>query len=554
LPPNTLTNFQNRVLAISRDGTQIVYQTNQKLFLRSISDFDAKPIPGAEDTIATTTPTFSPDGRSIVYWSVAGGGIKTISTVGGTPVLIAPAVPFGLFGISWGPDGIVFAQGGKAERVPENGGGSTILADGVTFPKVLPGGKAILFSSTLNDRVQIAVQSLDSGKRTVLLEQSRELWPIVPDPYYVPTGHLLYGQGGTIFAVPFDLSQLKLTGAPVPVIPGVRRSTIGELELGFSDTGTLAYIPGPQTGAAQFDLALADRNGTVQPLKLPPKPYQTPRLSPDGKRVAFSIDDGAESNIWIYDLSRPNAPNRLTFSGRNRFPVWSSDGQWIAFQSDREGDLGIFRQRADGAGVAERFTRPEKGVSHAPKSWSPGQDVLLFEAAEGANFSLWTFSIADKKAAPFGEVKSSHGTNPVFSPDGKWIAYHLQDTATNNDEVFIQPFPATGARYQLPISRDNHHPVWSRDGKGLFYIPGPSEFAMIPVSTMPVFTFGSPAPFRQVLENYAPPIPRQFDVTPDGKLIGLIPAEQSQTAAASTNQINVVLNWFDELKQRVPVH
>jgi hypothetical protein len=139
----------------------------------------------------------------------------------------------------------------------------------------------------------------------------------------------------------------------------------------------------------------------------------------------------------------------------------------------------------------------------------------------------------------------------VFSPDGKWVAYHTREAAANIDEVFVQPFPATGARYQLPISRDNHHPVWSRDGRELFYVPGPGEFAAIPVSTTPAFAFGSPMPIRQVLENYAPVMPRQYDVTPDGKLIGLIPSEQSQTGAATSTQISVVLNWFEELKQRV---
>jgi serine/threonine protein kinase len=559
VPTAALTNFSTRVIGISRDGTQIVYQTNQKLLLRTISDFDAMPIAGAEDTIATTSPAFSPDGRSIVYWSTARGNLMTIPTSGGTPVSVAPVDAFGVFGVAWTADGIVFGQGRqRIERVVATGGKSAVLLaksdDGetVAFPKVLPGGRAVLFSVAKNNRVQIAVQSLDSGARTILMERRLDasLDNAVPiDAYYAPTGHLLYAQGGTIFAVPLDLAQLKLTGTPAPVITGVRRALSNELEISFSDNGTLAYIPGPETGVAKFDLGLADRNGVVQPLKLPPRRYQTPRVSPDGKRVAFAIDDDPDSDIWLYDFDRANAPNRLTFGGKNRFPVWSPDGQWIAFQSDRDGDAGIFRQRANGAGVAERLTKSERGIAHVPESWSPKADVLLFRKVEGTNnFSLWSFTIGERISAPFGEVKSVDPPNAVFSPDGRWVAYNMREPGQTSEEVYVQPFPATGARYQLPISRDNHHPAWSRDGKQLFYVPGPDEFAKVAVTTTPTFTFGNQTAIRQVLENYAPTVPRQYDVTADGRLIGLIPA-----GADAPVQINVILNWFEELKHLAPV-
>jgi serine/threonine protein kinase/Tol biopolymer transport system component len=558
VPLDALSNFLNRVIAISPDGTQIVYQTNGKLVLRSIADFDAKPIAGAEDTIATTTPTFSPDGRSIVYWSAARGSLMTIPTIGGTPLAIAPVSPIGLFGIDWKADGILFADGRALERVAGNGGPVTpVLRDldpatFKSFPKILPGGRAILFSTLQKGRVQIAVQSLDSDKPTILTEPPVGTLTNI-DVHYVPTGHLVYVLGGTLFAVPFDPKGLKLTGTPVPVIPGVRLASTNEAELSFSNNGTLIYVSGPQTATEQVDVALADRNGGVQPFKLPPRQYESIRVSADGKRVALGIEDAAESNIWLYDLTRPSAPNRLTFGGKNHFPVWSPDGQWIAFTSDREGDLGIYRQRADGSGVAERLTKPEKGVSHVPESWSLKGDVLLFRAEQGNSFSLWSLTVADKKVAPFGDVKSVNPTNATFSPDGKWVAYNMRDAGKTTDEIYVQPFPATGARYQLPISRDNHHAVWSRDGKQLFYVPGPGDFAVIPVTTSPTFTFGTPTTIPAVLENYAPSFPRQYDVMPDGKLIGLIPAGQSQSGTANVStQINVVLNWFEELKQKSP--
>jgi hypothetical protein len=241
--------------------------------------------------------------------------------------------------------------------------------------------------------------------------------------------------------------------------------------------------------------------------------------------------------------------------------VWSPKGDRIAFQSDREGDLAIFSQRVDGDGQAERLTKPEKGIEHAPESWGPIGDTVLFRASRSgdeSSFSLWMLSVddkddkKDKKPAPFGGVESAIPTFAAFSRDGRWVAYD-QSEPGKNSEVYVQPFPATGAKYQLPLSRDNHHPVWSSDGKELFYIPGPGDFASIAVSTAPAFAFGSPMPVKQVLQNDAPASPRQYDVMPDGRLLGKLSADQSTTGTPITSQINFVLNWFEELKQRVPV-
>ena len=192
---------------------------------------------------------------------------------------------------------------------------------------------------------------------------------------------------GVLFAVPFDLRHMKIAGAPVPVIEGVARTmSLAVASFDVSETGALVYIPGSvSTSSAQNDLALLDRKGSVDPLRLPPAPSMPPRVSPDGKRVAVSTDDGKEANVWIYELSGASAMRRLTFGGRNRFPVWTADGQRVAFQSDREGDAAIFWQRADGNGPAERLTKPEQGTSHVPDSWSPKNDALLFQRNQGVN-------------------------------------------------------------------------------------------------------------------------------------------------------------------------
>ena len=186
---------------------------------------------------------------------------------------------------------------------------------------------------------------------------------------------------------------------------------------------------------------------------------------------------------------------RLTFGQKNRFPIWSGDGQHIAFQSDREGDLGIFWQRADGTGTTERLTKPEQGTSHIPESWSPDGKRFLFAATKGSSTSLWAFLLEDKKATPFGDVQSRNPINSVFSPDGRWVAYYSNETGS--DAIYVQPFPVTGVKYQIPKndpSQNDHHPVWSSDGKELFYIPAPGALAAISVTTRPDFSFGNPVP------------------------------------------------------------
>jgi Tol biopolymer transport system component len=245
---------------------------------------------------------------------------------------------------------------------------------------------------------------------------------------------------------------------------------------------------------------------------------------------------------------------RLTSQGNNRFPIWSSDSKHIAFQSDRDGDLAIFRQAADGTGAAERLTKPEPGEAHTPESWSPTSDTMLFDVRKGPDVSLWTFSMRDRARTAFGPVNSnSTGTAAVFSPDGRWVAYTSREQG--RIRVSLQPFPATGAAHQLfaPPADDPHHPVWSPDGKELFYIPRPSAFESVSVTTQPMFAFGNPQAMAVPFELGPPPARRAFDMALDGRFLGLILGGGGQMGAGLSAQVHVVLNWFEELKARVPV-
>ena len=301
-------------------------------------------------------------------------------------------------------------------------------------------------------------------------------------------------------------------------------------------------------------IAKADRDL----LKIQPGPYQLPRMSPDGKRIAFGSDDGKEASIWIYELSGTSSMRRLTFEGQghNRFPVWSADSQRVAFQSDREGDLGIFWQRADGAGTAERLTKADEGVSHIPESWAPDGERLLYNAGKGGANSLWVFSLKDRKAARFDAVESLARTltGAVFSPDGRWVAYASQEGRALS-AVYVQPFPPTGAKYQISKNADDgHHPMWSPDGAELLFTPEPG--LQWPPCASPrnrASPFGEAMPVPRPFQTAAPFSERPYDISRDGQhFLGLIDAAQTQSGAPAAQQIQVVLNWFEELKARVP--
>ena len=551
-----------RFLAISPDGNRIAYFSRGQLFLRSLSDLAAIPIQGVETAQQSSIPAFSPDSQSIAYWA-SDRTLKRIDVRGGAALTICP-VTTNPRGLSWGPDGIVFTQDSQILRVAATGGNPELLVSAkpeevADSPQVLPDGQTILF--TLNpgalspeswDRAAVVAQSLKTGDRKTLVSGGA-------DGRYLSTGHLIYVLGGTLIARSFDLRRLQPIGPPVPVVEGVRRVTggaSGAALASYSNIGSFIYVPGPAgSAAAQSDVGLSDRKGNIEPLGLPPASYIYPRVSPDGKQISLSTENGQEAVVWVYDLAgRSGPPRKLTFGGRNRFPVWSSDSQRIAFQSDREGDLAVFWQRADGTGVPERLTKPESGTAHVPDSWSSDADHLAVTVVRGSSYSLAMHSVRERKTSEFASVTSSALPTAVFSPDGRWLAYSSSDSGTAGTQVYVQPFPPTGARYQVFAKpADNpHHPLWSPDGRELFYIPRVGGFEAVRVITQPTFGFGNSVQVPRVFATAPPSIPRTFDITPAGKIVSIIASGQTSTAAPNLPMIHVVLNWFDELTARVP--
>jgi serine/threonine-protein kinase len=550
LPQGQRLILPRQAIAISPDGTRIVFATAGAMYLRSMTELEPRMIPG---TTGSISPVFSPDGQSLAFWtdgaikrtSIGGGGTITVCTTLGSPS-----------GLSWSDDGIVFTQPlSGVMRVSPSGGKPEVLvglsspSELVHGPQLLPGG-SVLFTSArrtggtdLWDKGQIVVYSRKSGERKTIVDGAS-------DARYLPTGHIVYAVGGTLLAAPFNLERLATTGGAVPIVEGVARSTAissGAAHWAFSDSGSLVYLPGPASPGQQ-DLIVFDRKGVAETLKLPPGPYVSPRVSPDGTRIAFETSDRKEAFVSIYELSGASSARRLTFGGSSHSPIWSPDGRRVAFESDREGDAAVFWQPADG-GSAERLTKPDPGTSHVPESWSPSGDTILFSVTKGSESSLWTLSTRDRKAAPFGAVTSTvFPTDAAFSPDGRWVAYQIGEPGAGEATTFVEPFPPTGTKYQ--VGRGGRA-QWSRDGRELFYVPAPSEFTAVAVRTQPSLAFSNPVAVPRVFGVADPAGPRPYDILPDGRIVGVGMAGQT-TPASDPPQIQVVLNWFEEVKARAP--
>jgi eukaryotic-like serine/threonine-protein kinase len=562
---DAFSGTMRRIVTISPDGTRIVYSANSRLYQRRIDELESEPIPGTDLGGQPLEPIFSPDGRWIAFYSPVDGTLQRIPSNGGSPTtLVQTTSPTGM---TWSESGIVFARGSEGIFLLGAQGGQpkALLAmkDGefAFNPQLLPGGDAVLFTVANNaeggdrwDRARIVVHTLSSGARKVVVDGAS-------DGRYVSSGHLLFAVSGTLFAHGFNPAAGSTTSERIPVIVGVRRSlsyNSGAAQFAVSETGSLAYLPGPVNATlAQRALIVSDQSGRSIALKLPRQNYVSPRVSPDGKRLAVEIADGRDASIWVYDLAETTALRRLTLKGRNQYPVWSADGQFVAFQSDVGGDAGIFWQRADGVGVAERLTTAPRGAAHAPESFSPSGKHLLFSEQKDGTYALQILSLKGKTSAPFGNVQSTQPPSAGFSPDGHWVVYASTKQAGGERSadrgIFVQPFPTTGAIFQAPKVRIDFHPVWTPKGDAIVYAASTAvPLVRVAINTQPSLTFGPPVELPPPIPQQLSTEPRGFDLLPDGRIL----ATSSEQDAGSTlgPEIRVVINWSEELTHRVPVN
>jgi serine/threonine protein kinase len=547
-------NLWNPLLAVSPDGNQLVYSTSEGLYLRSMDRLDGKLISGSNEN--PLQPFFSPDGQWVGYYAPGEQKLKKIAASGGVPISLCSAT--GSARPRWNMDDmIVYGQSEGIMRVSANGGTPELIVPGegkqLYAPQILPGGDLVLFTITDGNESQIAVQSLKSKERKILSSGIHAS--------YLPTGHIVYGLGNNLFVVPIDLDTLELAGGSVPMVEGLFwMGATSAPQYAISASGTLVYIPGGFAPTERRILARVDRDGRIDKLNAPANAYVSPRVSPDGTKLAVqSIKADSSGTLWVYDLTEERAIRQLTFEGSNCRPIWTPDNKRITFSSDRDGTMSIYWMPADGSGVAERLTTAEEGTNHWPGSWSPDGETLAF-LIERDLFNDWDIYLVSPGNEPeclYDRPETAY-LGAQFSPDGRWIAYSLDDALTDPD-VFVEPFPPTGARWRITQGGGRGvWPIWSPDGGELIYRPTtfsgqPIVLKAVDIVMNPEFAFRNertlPIEGFSTVSYY-----RGYDIAPDGnKFFMTFPADSAEASKRERRRIHIVLNWFEELKQKVPV-
>ena len=554
LPDNAaIRNTGRRLLAISPDGSHLVYAADNRLYLKRMDELSAREIEGTGDQAGD--PVFSPDGRTVAFHSSGGrfgeGVIKRIPVGGGAAVTLAQAGrPFGM---SWETDDAILvaqegigivrlsASGGPPETIVTVHAAAGELPQG---PRLLPGGKAVLFTlakrapgaNDLWDQAQIVVQSLPAGERKVLIEGGH-------DATYVPTGHLLYTRSGTLFAVPFDLQRLAVAGAPMAVVEGVADSPAsGTSHFSVASSGSLVFMPGSALPLQQ--LTWFDREGKALDVTGEPGRFAGISVSPNGQRIAVHRHDESGGDLWLYDGPRRM---RLTFeaSQENASPIWSPDGTRIVFQSQRNGKWGVYLKNADGSGAEELLTESE--LLKWPSAWTPdGGSILYVVVDPTTRHDVWLLPLTgDRRPLPMLNGPSVEYF-PQVSPDGRWLAYSSNEAGSM--QVFVKPFPAGSGRWLVSSGDIGDFPRWRGDGKELFYLT-----SSISGTVMSAVVNGYGASFVADAPTALFTLPGQYGggfghsgnfyvyaTSRDGQRF-LMP--QPVGGRASAPAINVILNW-----------
>jgi Tol biopolymer transport system component len=372
---------------------------------------------------------------------------------------------------------------------------------------------------------------------------------------YLPSGHMVYMHEGTLFAVPFDLQRLEVTGQPTPILEGVVANPgTGGAQFSFSETGNLVYVA-DRGGGQSVSIYWMDHEGKFTSLRETPGDYVNPAFSPDGKRLALEIFDGKRRDIWVYEWERDTL-TRLTFGGEaNAFPVWTPDGQRIVYSSQEKGGThNLWWIRADGAGDAQRLA--ESKSNQFVGSWRPDGKVLaFFQLNPGTNFDIMTLSIEGNEKAGWkpGEPKpfvnsAFNEAAPVFSPDGRWLAYASNESGSF--EVYVRPFPSGEGKWQISTG-GGLFSKWSHNGKELFYRTKDSKIMMV-TYTASGDSFRadkpqlwSPGQFTDRGAAY------NFDLHPDGKRFAVFKTPGAEQTAA-VNKASFIFNFFDELRRKLP--
>jgi eukaryotic-like serine/threonine-protein kinase len=542
-----VSDLDDGALAVlSPDGQTLVYRGTRdsvrRLYVRPLDSLESKPLSGTEEALS---PFFSPDGRWIAFFS--GGWLKKVEVSGGAPVPIAPAPESR--GGTWGPDDtIVFAP--RAEtglyRVAASSGTPVEMTKPVAnerthrWPSFLPDGNAVVFirqdrNAAYDDGIIEAVR-LETNERKILIRGGTF-------PRYLASGHLVYVRENTLFAVPFDARRLEVQVKPQPILYGVRSSGwsvgTGSSQVAFSSNGTVVYIADSAPGIHDR-LVIVDRSG--KPLFTYPetRQFRDPRFSPDGSRVALRMLEGKTSHVYVLDVERAT-PTKVTLDGiANAMPVWSPNGQQLAYSSDRgTGGRNIFLMRSDGTGEPEALTTGD--VLKIPNSFSPNGHLLAAMQQDSASMDVVVLSLADRQLKPFAATPARE-TAPAFSPNGRWIAYQSDEDGTM--DVYVAPYPGPGDKRRISVG-GGVQPRWTKSGRELVYLAGPTmnRFMAVEIPEGDALRAGTP----QLVFEMPVAHPSQggwYDVSADGSRFVVLAADDDMLT-----HVTLVFGFFDEVRR-----
>lgn len=534
-------------LALSPDGRRLAFVARDAsgkmmLWVRPLDAVEAQPLPGTEQTSISSPPFWSPDGRSLAFF--AGGKLKKIELDGGTPQTICNAVNGR--GGTWNRDGVILFQPALDDtlhRVSAAGGATTPLPlmnpfDQIStyrWPQFLPDGRRFLCYHPGGQASGIYAGSLHSRELKLVLKTNS-------NAVYASTGHLVFWREGALLAQPFDAAKQELTGEPVPIAEQVSYSSgIFHAAFSIADNGVLAYLSG---SFHNTQLAWFDRSGKQLGIAAPPGEYLRMALSRDEQRVAFERNDPqtGTSDIWLAQLAR-GVVSRLTFHPANEeLPIWSPDGNRIAFTSDREGRSDIYQKLASGAGDDELLLK--SNTKKLTTSWSADGRFIFYteEDHPETKADLWFLPLdGDRKPEPYLRLPSNE-YDAIISPNGRWVAYLSDETGMLR--IHVQSFPASGGRWQISPGV-GRYPQWRQDGKELYYLSGDGKLMAVEVKTDSTFEVGVSKALFDLRTEAGVGSRRPYAVASDGqRFLVNMPVEE-----ASPTPITVVLNWAAEAKR-----
>ena len=532
----------------SPDGTRVVYNTygwqNRELHVRAVDQWEGILLHEGDGDELPYNPFFSPDGKWIGF--VTPKALKKVRVTGGTAMTLTE-VQFSR-GASWSEDGsIVFARDGNSGlyRISAAGGEPEVLTEldedgGETthrWPEVLPGGGGVLFTSRTTtadgEEWNVELLALTGGERTRLQRNASY-------GRFLESGHVVYIVDGTIFALPFDLDRLEATGAAVPVVAGVQFNPgNGGAQFSLSEGGDLAYIPGSPEDR-KLRPVWSDHEGQVSSLWDSWQQYRDPAISPDGTRLAVTVEKDEQEDIWIYDIDRGVATRLTRDPGNDRSHVWSPDGRFIYFSSDRGGNFNIFRKRSDAAGEVEQLTDGDEN-EYPSSITSDGNTLAYSRASETTSWDVWLLSLDGSGErtpllnAPYSETVGR------FSPDDRWITYFGYESG--EWEVYVASVSGEG-KWAIS-SGGGAWPYWSPDGKELYYWWLGATYAVDVETGGEGFRVGrSRLLFNGALADLGTRLP--WTIAPDGeRFVGF----QPESTGSEHEHVRLVLGWSDEVRR-----